>query len=154
MQLRSNTMHWGFWGNYRPFDILCNWTSMMKHAFVWLKWVINNVAVVRSEALPVATRPGARFINGFSIAIQIRWKFRVTLTSILIQWSLQNFYMARQLYCRGMYTNVLRSDGQQRSYGKAKFPSNLNCGKKTLVKRAPGFYSVSAFRNMSVWHHR
>ena len=38
-----------------------------------------------------STRPGPRFTNGFSIAIQTRWKFRSTLTSILIQWSLQNF---------------------------------------------------------------
>ena len=36
-------------------------------------------------------RPGPRFTNGFSIAIQIRWKFRITLILILIQWSLQNF---------------------------------------------------------------
>ena len=36
-------------------------------------------------------QPGPRFTNGFSIAIQIRWKFRFTLISILIQWSLQNF---------------------------------------------------------------
>ena len=35
--------------------------------------------------------PGARFTNGFCITIQIRWKFRFTLTSILIQWTLQNF---------------------------------------------------------------
>ena len=35
--------------------------------------------------------PGPRFTNGFSIAIQIRWKFRFTLTSTLILWSLQNF---------------------------------------------------------------
>ena len=34
---------------------------------------------------------GPRFTNGFSIAIQIRWKFRFTLISILIKWSLQNF---------------------------------------------------------------
>ena len=34
---------------------------------------------------------GSRFSNGFSIAIQIRWKFCFTLISILIQWSLQNF---------------------------------------------------------------
>ena len=34
--------------------------------------------------------------------------------------------------------NLLRSDGQQRIYSKAMFPSNLNCGKKSLVKRAPG----------------
>ena len=35
--------------------------------------------------------PGVRFTNGFSIAIQIRSKFRFILTSILIQRSLQNF---------------------------------------------------------------
>ena len=35
--------------------------------------------------------PGYRFTNGFSIAIQIRWTFCFILTSILIQWSLQNF---------------------------------------------------------------
>ena len=47
--------------------------------------------------------------------------------------------MARQLCCRGMCKNLLRYDGQQRNFGKAKFPSNLNYGKKkTLVKRAPG----------------
>ena len=40
---------------------------------VWLKW------------------PGPRFTNEFSIAIQIRWKFRFSLTSTLILWSLQNF---------------------------------------------------------------
>ena len=37
------------------------------------------------------SKPGARFTNGFSIAIQIRWKFLFILTSIVIQWSLQNF---------------------------------------------------------------
>ena len=36
-------------------------------------------------------RTGSRFTNGFSIAIQIRWKFRFTLTSNLKQFSLQNF---------------------------------------------------------------
>ena len=32
--------------------------------------------------------------------------------------------------------NLLRSVGQQRNYGKAKSPSNPNCGQKALVKRA------------------
>ena len=36
---------------------------------------------------------GDRFTNGFFIAIQIRWKFRITLTSILVQWSQQNFVL-------------------------------------------------------------
>ena len=34
---------------------------------------------------------GPRFTNTFSIAFQIRWKFRFTLISSLIEWWLQNF---------------------------------------------------------------
>ena len=45
--------------------------------------------------------------------------------------------MTRQLCCRGMCKNLLRSDGQQQSYGKAKFPSNLNCGQKTVIETGP-----------------
>ena len=40
--------------------------------------------------------------------------------------------------CRGICKNLLRSDGQQRNYSKAKFPSNLNCGQNSLVEWAPG----------------
>ena len=46
--------------------------------------------------------------------------------------------MPRQLYCRGMCKKLSRSGGQQRNYIKTKFPSNLNCGQKMVVKRAPG----------------
>ena len=51
-------------------------------------------------------------------------------------------YMARQLCCRGMCKNLLRSDGQQRSYGKAKFPSYLNCGQKTVSETGPCCFNV------------
>ena len=50
---------------------------------IWLnpfschKWSIDNNA-------------GPRFTNAFSIAIQIRWKFRFTLTMIIIQWLQQS----------------------------------------------------------------
>ena len=47
-------------------------------------------------------------------------------------------YMARQLSCRGMCKNLLRSDRQQRNYGKAKFPSNLYCGLKNVCETGPG----------------
>ena len=52
------------------------------------------------------------------------------------------------LCCRGMCKTLLRSDGQQRSYGKAKFQTNLNCGLKNVSETAPGLdfsdlYSVS-----------
>ena len=37
--------------------------------------------------------------------------------------------------------NLLRSDGHQRNHSKAKFPSNLNCEQKSLVKRASRYSS-------------
>ena len=56
-----------------------NFTSIFSYSFY------------KSIILSTSCDSGARFTNGFSITIQIRWKFRVTLSSILIQWSLQNF---------------------------------------------------------------
>ena len=70
--------------------------------------------------------PGPRFTNCFSIAIQIWWKFRFTLTSTVLPWSLQNFV-------HGTCKSLLRSDFRQGSYGKAKFPLHLNCGQKKNV---------------------
>ena len=46
--------------------------------------------------------------------------------------------MVWQLCCRGMCKNLLRSVVQQRNYGKAKFPSNLNCGQKSVSETGPG----------------
>ena len=46
-------------------------------------------------------------------------------------------YMTRQMCCRGMCKNLLRSDGQQQNYSKAKFPSNLNCGQKIVSETGP-----------------
>ena len=45
--------------------------------------------------------------------------------------------MARQLCCRDMCKNLLRSDGQQQNYSKAKFLSNLNCGQKIVSETGP-----------------
>ena len=66
-------------------------------------------------------------------------------------------YMVRQLCCRGMCKNFLRSYGQQWNYDKAKFPSHLNCQQKKLVKRAPGliclvkWISELVFPNKIIW---
>ena len=87
---------------------------------------------------------GPRFTSGFSIAINsIRWKFRFTLTSSLIQRSLQN-YVHGTTAVLSWYVQklLLRSDGQRRNYSKAKFPSNLNYGQKKLMKRPPGRYFI------------
>ena len=45
--------------------------------------------------------------------------------------------MAWQLCCCGMCKNLLRSDGQQRNYCKANFPSNLNWGQKIISETGP-----------------
>ena len=58
-----------------------------------------------------------------------------------------------QLCCCGMCKNLLRSDGQQRNYGKAKFPSNLNCGQKNVSEMGPccKFEHGRAFSRLTYW---
>ena len=51
--------------------------------------------------------------------------------------SYKMLYMARQLCCRGMCKNLLRSGGQPRNYGNTKFPPNLNCGQKNISETGP-----------------
>ena len=68
------------------------------------------------------------FTDGFSIAIEMRWEYCFTLTSILIQWCYKILHKVRQLCCRVMRQNMLRSEGMQGNYSESKLPSNLNCG--------------------------
>ena len=89
----------------------------------------------------------SRFTNGFSITIYIRWKFCFTLTSILIQWSPQNFVDGTTSVLSWHVQNLLRSDDQQQIYSKAKFPSNLNCGQKAVCEKGPWSHSC----NNNVW---
>ena len=72
----------------------CHGNSAMWPPY-YLPWILpvhsgRHVGQVRRSCTKLVFA-GARFTNVFSIAIQIRWKFRFTLTSILIQWSLQTF---------------------------------------------------------------
>ena len=53
------------------------------------QWHWNNPGGY-AQCRPIPN-PGARFTNGFPIAIQIRWKFHFTLISIIIHWSLHDF---------------------------------------------------------------
>ena len=75
-------------------------------AFVWGihrdRWIPRTKGQLRGKCFHLMTSSwkmspkrrqfcaGGRFTNGFSIAIQIRLKFCITLMSILIRWSLQN----------------------------------------------------------------
>ena len=53
-----------------------------------LHWFQLRLAI---RPVPNQRHRRVHFFNGFSIAIQIRWKFHFSLTPILITWSLQNF---------------------------------------------------------------
>ena len=85
---------------------------------------------------------GPRFTNGFSIAIQIRWKCRFTLISILIQWSLQNFVHGTKavlvVACAKICCDLMASN---RITARRNFRRIWIAGKKWLVKRAPGLQS-------------
>ena len=85
---------------YHKFQFVCQYT--IKRVPAWTDCMMVDVYNISQEicislvfqryiAGTEATRPGTRFTSSFSIAIQIWWKFRFTLTSILIQWSQQNF---------------------------------------------------------------
>ena len=60
--------------------------NRMSHGSETSQWVQSTMS-----NQPVNCGTGPRFTNGFSIAIQIRWKFRFALISIVIQWWQQNF---------------------------------------------------------------
>ena len=103
------------------------------------------------DEVPLGTEgSGPHFTNGFSIAIQIRLKFSLTLISILIQWSLQNFVHDTAVLSWHV-KKLLRSDGQQRNYSKAKFPSNLNCGQKIVSETGPWNWMGTWPSSMSSW---
>ena len=106
--------------------------SVVRH---WQPYLFR-IHTIKSFALQSV--PGPCFTNSFAIAIQIRWKFGVALPSILIQWSLPNFALGTTAQLSLHVQNLLRSDGQQRNYSKAKLPSNSwIAGKRSLVKWAP-----------------
>ena len=77
--------------------------------------------------------PGPRSTNVFSIVIQIRWKIRFTLTSILKQWSLQTFVHGTTAV---LSWHVQKNCDLVASNGITARRSWI-VGKKSLVKRAP-----------------
>ena len=94
---------------------------------LWHADCICHPAAVFDHPQRKVVATGPHSTNGFSIAIQIRWKFRFTLISIQIQWLLQNFVHGTTAVLSLHVQKLLRPDGQQRNSSKAKFGSNLNC---------------------------
>ena len=96
---------------------------------------------------------GPRFTNGFSIAIQIRWKFRFTFISILIHWSLQIFFTWHDscavVACAKICCDLIASSGI--TARKTTFPSNLNCGQKTVSETGPWCTNVLQMCSKIVW---
>ena len=68
---------------------------------------------------------------------QIRWKFRFTLISIPIEWSLENVVHDTrvELSCHVQTFLAIWWPATELQYSKAKFPSNLNYGKRKYKKR-------------------
>ena len=76
----------------------------------------------------------------FPTTFKCHGNFILTLIGILTKWSLQNCVHDTTTvlsWASGMCKNLLRSDDQQWNYSKVKFPLNLNCEQKLLLKRAP-----------------
>ena len=85
--------------------------------------------------------PGPRFTKVFSIAIQIRWKFRFALTLILIQWLLQNFVhnSCAVVACAKICCDLMANN---RITARQMFHWIWILGKKLSVKRAPELVSA------------
>ena len=123
----------------RPFTYpVWYWNSILStNTITTMRYIWDYAINLMDEIGNPLSQPGPRFTNSFSIAIEIRWKFLLTLISILTQWSLQFFVHGKPAVLSWHVQKFVRSDGQQRNHSKVKFPSNLNCGQKYLVKRAP-----------------
>ena len=83
--------------------------------------------------------PGTRFTNGFSIAIQIRWKFCFTLTSIFNTVIATKFCTWHDncavVACAKCCCDLMASN---RTTARRSFHRIWIAGNKPLVKRAPG----------------
>ena len=83
-------------------------------------------------------KPGPRFNNIFSIAIQIRWEFCYSLTLILTQWLLQSFVHSTTAVCAKMCCDLMARNG---IIARQSFPRIWIAGKKLSVKLAPEYCS-------------
>ena len=114
-----------------------SWSGLIKAASS-LSWYWQWLAGAGLSCEKPVTWPGARFTNSFSIAIQIRWKFCFTLTSILIAWWLSKFCTWHDscavVACAKICCDLMASNGItiRRSFHRI-----WTAGKKSLVKRAP-----------------
>ena len=98
------------------------------------RWITSVMSQDAEEQGPVSLtvfRSQFKFVGNF---VSLRSRFWYSDRYKIL-------YMARQLCCRGMCKNLLRSDGQQRNYSKAKFPSNMNCGQKIVSETGLWFAS-------------
>ena len=119
------------------------------NTILWLSHLHNGNFYTWKDDLYIES--GARFTKDFPS----KFKFDGNFVSLSPRFSYSDrykiLYMARQLCCRGMWKKLLRSVGQQWSYGKGKFPSNLNCGQKNVSETGP--MSRSWARQTTCPHH-
>ena len=106
--------------------------------------MLRSIQIIGSRAAYEYRGPGPRFTNGFSIAIQIRWKFRFTLISILIQWSLQNFVHGTTAVPSGHVQKsvAIWRPARELQQGEVSIEFELRAKNPALVKRAPEQHDV------------
>ena len=104
----------------------------------------ENVRIIEKS-----TKPGPRFTNGFSIAFQIRWRF--TVISSLIEWSLQNFVHGTTAVLSWHVQKIVAiwRPATELQQDEVSIEFELQA-KKTLVKRAPGTFKLSQCRHRSI----
>ena len=80
-----------------------------------------------------------RFTNGFSIAFQIRWKFRFTLISSLIKWSLQNVEHGTTAVLSWHVQKfvVIWWPATELQHDEVSIEFQMNCGQKTVSETGP-----------------
>ena len=111
---------------------MMTWLWSILTVLIWL-----SMRTVSSKLLlkrrPTAPCPG-RFFYRKSNSMEISFGSHLDSNTVV---AIKILYTTRQLRCRGMCKNLLRSDGHQRKYSKAKFPWNLDCTHKIINKTCP-----------------
>ena len=120
----------------RPVLTLTENTHYIGKLLIRTAWLMSSCLLPMSWHLMFfADVPGPVSITVFPSQFKFDRNFVSLSPRLEYRDSYNILYMARQLCCRGMCKTLLRSNGQLRSYGKAKFPSYLNCGQKNVSER-------------------
>ena len=137
-------------GLYLLIILIVYWVKVFTNRWWWLgMWFCYDFHLCLSESRDMLIGSGKRdivlwIIEQGPISLTVfpsQFKFNGNFVALSPRfWYSDRYkilYMAWQLCCHGMCKTLLRSDGQQRNYSQAKFPSNFNCGQKIVGETWP-----------------